>query len=59
MIGHRLGLYNIVEKLGESGIGTVYREFDAIPGRELASGVVGKDVLQLKTAYQLGARSDL
>ncbi len=43
MIGQQLGHYRIVAKIGEGGMGVVYRAFDEVLHRDVAVKVVNKD----------------
>ena len=45
MIGHRLGQYEIVAKLGEGGMGEVYRALDTKLGRSVAIKVISEACL--------------
>ena len=45
-IGSQLGRYTICEKLGEGGMGAVYRAQDALDGRSVAIKVLNKQVAQ-------------
>ena len=43
MIGQELGHYRIVAKIGEGGMGVVYRAYDEVLHRDVAIKVVNKD----------------
>ena len=43
MIGQQLGHYRIVAKIGEGGMGVVYRAYDEVLDRDVAVKVVNKD----------------
>ena len=52
MIGQKLGHYRIVAKIGEGGMGVVYRAYDEVLHREVAVKVVNKDVRLNPSASQ-------
>ena len=54
MIGERLGHFHIVGKLGEGGMGVVYRARDELLNRDVAVKVVRKDrVSELQSSHDL------
>ncbi len=52
MIGQELGHYRIVAKIGEGGMGVVYRAYDEVLHRDVAIKVVNKDVRLNPSASQ-------
>ena len=52
MIGQKLGHYRIVAKIGEGGMGVVYRAYDEVLHRDVAVKVVNKDARLDSSASQ-------
>ena len=52
MIGRTVGNFQIVEKLGEGGMGSVYRGIDQMVGRDVAIKVLKPELAENPTAYQ-------
>ena len=52
MIGRVVGTYQIVEKLGEGGMGTVYRAVDQMVERQVAIKVLRSDIARNPELYE-------
>ncbi len=52
MIGRVVGTYKIVEKIGEGGMGTVYRAIDQMVERQVAIKVLRPDVVRNQEVYE-------
>jgi eukaryotic-like serine/threonine-protein kinase len=52
VIGQELGHYRIVAKIGEGGMGVVYRAYDEVLHRDVAVKVVNKDARLHSSASQ-------
>ncbi len=52
MIGRVVGTYEIVEKLGEGGMGTVYRAVDRMVERQVAIKVLRSDIVRNPELYE-------
>ena len=52
MIGRVVGTYQIVEKLGEGGMGTVYRAVDKMVERQVAIKVLRSDIARNPELYE-------